>query len=262
MVRLFDGHSQCHVVPYELQQIFRGMATDLSPDEASLSLASDKQFNRSRPFLLRPGLQRAIFDACVAEHDAPGPREVMNCYFTSFFNGWLDNANLRSTPKKWVVGFEPGGTTKLDAHSRVYPDGRVISLVRDPWGWYASRRRNRPKWQNREVAIEAWRAHTSAALRMQAEDPDRVRLILFSDLLGRIEPTMKALAAWLDIDFADGLLAPSFNGMASTGRSSYSDVGTEISPSCSPAVTISTRRTPPTSTSTLAVSTSRRWRAP
>jgi hypothetical protein len=230
LVRLFDGHRQCHVVPYELQQIFRGMATELrDPEAAWRSLAADKQFKRSRPFLLGPGLQRAIFDACLAELDDPGPRDVMNCYFTSYFNGWLDNTNLRATPKKWVVGFEPGGTTKLGAHTRVYPDGRVISLVRDPLGWFASRQRNRPKWQNREVAIEAWCAHVTAALSLQAEDPNRVRLVLFSDLLGRIEPTMKALADWLEIDFEPSLLGASFNGMAVPARSSFRDVGTEIS---------------------------------
>jgi hypothetical protein len=230
LVRLFDGHSQCHVVPYELQQIFRGMAKDLgNPEAAWQSLAADKQFKRSRPFLLRPGLQRAIFEACVAKVDDPGPRNVMNCFFTSYFNGWLDNANLRTAPKKWVVGFEPRGTTKLGAHTRLYPDGRVISLIRDPWGWYASRRRNRPKWQDRELAVETWCAHVSAALTSQAEDPDRVRLVLFSDLLAQIEPTMRALADWLEIDFEPSLVVPSFNGMAVQARTNFGDVGTEIS---------------------------------
>ena len=229
MVRLFDGHSQCHIVPYELQQIFRGMGTDLKPEAAWDNLSSEKQYNRSRPFLLRPGFQRAIFDSCLAGLDDRGPRQVMNCYFTSFFNGWLDNANLRSTPKRWVVGFEPGGTTKLGAHSKVYPDGRVISLVRDPWGWFVSRRQNRPKWQDREVAVEAWQTHVAAALEAQAENPQRVRLVLFSDLIGRIEPTMRSLAAWLDLDFEPGLLAPSFNGLPTAARSSRRDLGTEIS---------------------------------
>jgi hypothetical protein len=229
LVRLFDGHSECHVVPYELQQIFRGMGSDLEPEAAWGKLSAEKQYNRSRPFLLRPGFQRAIFDSCLAELGDPRPRDVMNAYFTSYFNGWLDNANLRTTPKKWVVGFEPGGTTKLDAHSQVYPDGRVISLVRDPWGWYVSRRQNRPKWQDREVAVGAWRRHVSAALEAQAHDAQRVRIVLFSDLIGRVEPTMRALAVWLDLDFEQSLLAPSFNGMPSAARSSRRDLGAEIS---------------------------------
>jgi hypothetical protein len=230
LLRLFDGHRQCHVVPYELQRIFRGMAGDLSnPERAWGHLAGDKQYNRSRPFLLRPGLQRAIFEACLDEISDPGPREVMNCFFTSYFNGWLDNANLRSTPKRWVVGFEPGETTTLDAYARLYPDGRVISLVRDPLSWYASRRKRKLEWGNLELALDAWRAHVTAALRLQAEDPERVRVVLFSELLDCTEATMKALARWLDIPFEPSLVVPSFNGMAIGARSSFSDVGAEIS---------------------------------
>jgi hypothetical protein len=230
LLRLFDSHRECHVVPYELQRIFRGMeATLLDHEEAWRNLASDKQFERGRPFVLRPGLQRAIFEACLGELDDPGPRDVMNCYFTSFFNGWLDNGNLRAKPKRWVVGFEPGETTNLGGCTRVYPDGRIISLVRDPWSWYASRRKKQRKWGNVEIALDTWCAHTTAALKLQAEDPDRVLLISFSGLLTHTELTVKALAGWLDIDFDDSLLAPSFNGMAVRGRSSFGDVGTQMS---------------------------------
>jgi hypothetical protein len=230
LLRLFDGHSQCHVVPYELQRIFRAMASDLNDHERAWErLASDKQYNRSRPFLLRPGLQRAIFEACLGELSDPGPRDVMNCFFTSYFNGWLDNANLRSVPKRCVVGFEPGETTALDAYTRLYPDGRVISLVRDPWSWYASHRKKQRTKGNLELALDTWRVHVAAALRLRVEDPERVMLVLFSDLLDRTEATMKALARCLDIPFEPGLVVPSFNGMAIGARSSFSDVGAEIS---------------------------------
>jgi Sulfotransferase family len=230
LLRLFDGHRQCHIVPYELQQIFRGMSLDLStPAAAWESLVADKQFARRRPFVLRPSLQRAIFASCLEEIDDPGPREVLNCFFTSYFNGWLDNANLRTTPKSWVVGFEPTGATKLDAYRRHYPDGRVISLIRDPWGWYASRREKPVKWGDLEVALETWTAQVSAALELQSDNPAEVRLVLLADLLSRTEATMGALAAWLEIDFEPSLLMPTFNGLAAEGRSSFGDLGTEIS---------------------------------
>jgi Sulfotransferase family len=229
LVRLFDGHAQCHVVPYELQQTFRGMSLDLRPAAAWQSLVADKLFARRRPFVLRPGLQRAIFEASVEQLDDPGPREVLNCFFTSYFNAWLDNANLRSTPKRWVVGFEPRGATKLDAYRRHYPDGRVISLIRDPWSWYASRGQKKVKWGDVEVALDTWRAQVSAALELHAESPRSVALVLFSDLLGRTEATMRALAGWLGLDFEKSLVTPSFNGLPVAARSSFGDVGKEIS---------------------------------
>lgn len=230
LVRLFDSHRECHVVPHELQSIFRGMETLVHEQEGAWrNLVSDKQFERGRPFLLRPGLQRAIFEACLGGMDDPTPRDVINCYFTSFFNGWLDNANLRATPKRWVVGFEPGETTNLGAYAQLYPDGRIISLVRDPWSWYASRGKKQRKWGNVELALDTWCAHTRAALSLQAEDPARISLISFSDLLTHTALTMRALAGWLEIGFDESLLVPTFNGIAVRGRSSFGDVGTQMS---------------------------------
>ena len=34
-------------------------------------------------------------------------RDVLDCYFTSYFNAWLDNHNLYTGPKKVVTGFVP-----------------------------------------------------------------------------------------------------------------------------------------------------------
>jgi len=229
LLRLFDDHPECHVVPYELQRIFRGMSGDLSSAEAAWrSLVAEKQFARRRPFLLRPRLQRAIFEECAGRSTSSSPRELLDCFFTSYFNGWLDNRNLRTGPKRWVVGFEPGAT-KLEAHARHYPDGRVISLVRDPWSWYASRREKRAKWADIAVAIGDWSKHVSSALDLQGASPDRVRVVLLADLLARTETTMRALADWLAIDFTESLLRPSFNGLPAGGRSSFHDVGSDIS---------------------------------
>lgn len=230
LLRLFDGHRQCHVVPYELQSIFRGMATDLrSADSAWKALASAKQFRRRRPLLMLPAVQRAIFETCRAELDEPTRRETMNCYFTAFFNGWLDNASLRAGSKRWVIGFEPRPGKRFAAYKRIYPDGRVISVLRDPWTWYSSARGRKPEWADLGVAVEIWREHALAALRWKSEDPAGVALVSFRDLLGRPEATMRTLAAWLGIDFEPTLLRPSFNGSPSRARSSFDDVGDRIS---------------------------------
>lgn len=230
LLRMLDGHPQCHTIPYEMQKMFRGMSMELRDAEAAWrALATDKQFHRRRPFILAPALQRSIFEACLEETEEPTPRDVMDCYFTSFFNGWLDNTNLRTGPKWWVVGFEPRGTTKLDGHRRIYPDGRVLSIVRDPWSWFASARRKAKRWTDRDQAIDAWCTHVAAALEEKARDPSRTMLVLFYDVLDRTETTMRALAGWLGIDFVPSMLAPTFNGVPALARSSYHDVATEIS---------------------------------
>src|SRR5207244_5156583 len=55
------------------------------------------------PFLFLPSLQRAIFERCVAERPVERERDVLDCYFTSYFNAWLDNHNLYTGPKRIVT---------------------------------------------------------------------------------------------------------------------------------------------------------------
>jgi sulfotransferase family protein len=242
LARLFDGHPQCHVVPHELGRMVRGLPalvagrgdpwTELTPKQQEDRFErgvrqSGKRLHgdRSRqPFLVPPLFQRVLFERTVAKNEARSAREVANAYLTAYFNSWLDNANLRSGPKRWVVGFEPGDLPR-DALAEVYPDGRVISLVRDPWSWYASARRFNPKrYAEREDAIRQWCETTEAAL-----GDDRVTLLAFRDLVSEPEATMRTLAAWLGIEFAPSMLEPTFNGLPIGPNSSFAPTGAPVS---------------------------------
>lgn len=60
---------------------------------------------------------------------------------TSYFNAWLDYQSLYGLAKQYVSGFKP--RVNMDAQScdfffGTWPDGRFISTVRVPGGWYAS----------------------------------------------------------------------------------------------------------------------------
>jgi len=251
LLRLLDGHPQCLVAPFQL----RGL------DEAAKQLPTDaeqawralhdpklalryEQGHRQRkhdvlneeqvfPFELEPELQRAIYDACVAELERPRGRDFFDCYFTSYFNAWLDYRNLATAPKRWVVGFEPGiarSPSRRNAVTALYPDGRVLSVVRDPWSWFASARRWEPRWQDRERAIHDWVATTTGALKWRRQNKKRtVRLLRFDRLLGETEETMRRVAAWLDVGFVPELLEPTFNGRPIRANSSFADVTTGVS---------------------------------
>jgi hypothetical protein len=117
------------------------------------------------PFVFSLRLQRAIFERSVA--GATSEREVLDAYFTSYFNAWLDNHNLCTGPKRAVVGFTPRLAMELGRVERffgAYPDGLLVSIVRDPRGWYASARRHRKYYADLEQSIGLWRASTEAAL--------------------------------------------------------------------------------------------------
>ena len=111
------------------------------------------------PFTLQPDLQREIYDTCTAALSEARTRDLVNCFFTSYFNAWREYRNVGTARKRWVVAFEPGIARSLRrrrALGALYPDGKVVSVVRDPWSWYASARRWEPRWAGREQAVDHW----------------------------------------------------------------------------------------------------------
>ena len=253
--RLFDGHPQCHAHPHELHIGDRRPHTwpELAPEEKPASwyakleeekvglLAkkgkrkiplkvrehSDDTFY---PFLLPPGLQRAIFlDEVERRAPISSEREVLDCYMTSLFNAWIDNQNLRGAEKKWVVAFSPrrawgDGLAKFFS---LYPDGRLISILRDPWSWYASAVGRDPEASPAGL-IETWQRSTQEMLDADGRYGERVTIVRFDDLLLDTPATMRRLAGFLEIEFDDCLTTPTFNGYPVGANSSYGERRTGV----------------------------------
>jgi hypothetical protein len=247
--RLLDGHPQCHVFPFQFRGIDAAVKLGLSDPAAAWDVLHDAKLvdrfrrgHRQRkhevlqdesvfPFTLPPDLQRAIYDACVTRVDRIGTRSLIECYLTAFFNAWLDYVNLRG-PKRWVVAFEPGiarGAARRSRMRRLYPDGQILSIVRDPWTWYASASRWEPRWQDREDALDHWCRVADGTRSWKRRVGDDLHLIRFDDLLQRTQETMRKVAAWLEIEYRPSLLEPTFNGHPIRANTSFADVATEIS---------------------------------
>jgi Sulfotransferase family len=253
LLRLLDGHPELYVVPFQLRGI--DQAAKRMPETAAAAWAAlndPKLEERYREgyrqrkgdvlddavtysFELDPARQRDLFDECAAALDRPTTRDLFACYFTSYFTAWRNYAGEGSA--RWLVGFEPGVGRSLrrrQALREIYPDGRGISIVRDPWSWYASARRWEPQWQDREVALEHWRRTSEGALKWRTERKHAARdhgvaIISFDALLRDTETTMRRLAAWLGIEFRPELLEPTFNGRPIRANTSFSDVDTGVS---------------------------------
>jgi hypothetical protein len=242
-MRLFDGHPQCHAMPLELSELSWGEVADsLQGAESAWSVLHserreayfrkgwrqtrfEKNTNKRRyPFLLPPLLQRGIFQTCWETLDAPTPRAALDCYMTSYFNAWLDNQNLYGPGKKWVTAFTPRlimNPKVVELFGSMYPDGRMISLVRDPRSWYASAREWSVEWKNIDHAIAVW--HEAADAQFRARDllGDRLHMLVFDDLVQKTEKTMRGLCRYLRIRFTPELLVPTFNGLPIKANSSF-----------------------------------------
>jgi sulfotransferase family protein len=241
--RLFDGHPECHAHPYELKigrkaqwpkldlsDSRKRWFRDLYEPKAVVHMISGYSKPGLKttdvdvfPFIFLPRLQKRIFDECAAGRAAEQERDVYDWYFTSYFNAWLDNQNLYSTPKRIVTGFTP--RTNVDPASierffTAYPDGTLVSLVREPRAWYASAVRHRPQYQDLDTSLGLWRASVEAGIEARGRFGDRVVLITYEDLVLDTEATMGRLADRLGISMFPILLVPTFNGRGVRANSS------------------------------------------
>jgi hypothetical protein len=235
--QLFDGHPECHAHPHELtigypkSQIWPQL--DLSAPETwyarlyekyaqkHLRLGYGKPAERSEdsapdvfPFVFLPSLQKRIFDACVAGRTIERRRDVLDCYFTSYFNAWLDDQSLYARPKKAITAFAPRVNmvpTSVDGFFADYPDGTLISIVRDPRAWYASVRTQPPFLEGEDV-LRRWSRSTESALEARERHGDRVLVLTYEELVLDTEATMRRVAERIGITMLPILLEPTFNG--------------------------------------------------
>jgi Sulfotransferase family len=243
--QLLDGHPECHAHPPELKigspRKDNWPELDLGRPETWFGILFHRRavkqllegYDRGSgspdepagfPFLLLPGLQKAIFDACVEAEPVASERDVLDRYFTSYFNAWLDNHNLYTGPKKVVTGFTPRLAMQpgnLERFFAAYPDGTLISIVRVPGAWYESASKWRPQYYSGvEAALELWRQSTEAALEAAERFGDRVLVLTYEALIGETEATMSRVAERIGISMSPLLLRPTFNRLPIRANSS------------------------------------------
>ena len=100
----------------------------------------------------------------------------------------------------------------MDIFFEVYPEGRLISLIRDPKNWFPSALRHGPKlYGDLRPALSQWQESAQAMLRNKKRYSGRICLFTFEDLVTKTEAVMRYLAEFLDVEFKDILLLPTFN---------------------------------------------------
>jgi hypothetical protein len=240
MSQLFDGHREVYAHPYELyigypeKYDYPNLDLSASPDtwfELLFEKPSLKSFRDGYqkhpdsaeydkedvfPFLLLPNLQRELFLHAVSQTQIITQRDVLNAYWTSYFNAWLDYQNLYGE-KKVVAGFVPRvniAAANIERFFRDYPDGKLISIVREPKGWYGSSHKKGPQnYATPQVSIPIWLDSAKAMIRNKQNYGDKVCLISFDDLLKDTPGVMHKLAGWIGLTWDDILTEPTFQSM-------------------------------------------------
>jgi len=231
--QLFDGHPEVHSHPQELligcpgkyqwpkidvkddpRRWFEMLFENTLFEYAQNGYCRRAEEKQTFPFIFLPSLQREIFLKYIDSIQSVNLRDVFNSYMTSYFGAWLGNQNDNGR-KKFVSAYAPGLSTSRDNMEpvfEIYPDGRLISVVRDPKYWFVSAQRHKTeKYGDLKRALSQWVEDTQAMLRNKERYGDRVCIIKFEDLVGKTATTMRCLAEFLGIGFDEIWLVPTFN---------------------------------------------------
>jgi len=231
--QLFDGHPELHAHPHELKigypTKYNWPQLDLkdAPDrwletlfEYSVLSHFKKGYKKEKKrddaflFLFLPSVQREIFLDYVGSIDPLTLRNVFDGYMTSYFGAWLNNQNSYGQ-KRFITAFTARLAMRnenMQSFFEIYPDGKLISIIRDPKNWYPSAIRHKPRiCRGIRDGLDLWKKSAQAMLRNKDRYGDRVRILTFEDLITKTRGVMLYLAEFLEIKFDNILLIPTFN---------------------------------------------------
>ena len=233
--RLFDGHSEVHALPHELipaipeRGLWPAIDLDNRPEDWLKALFKDFDLatiqertmhggkrNAIAPFVFLPLVQEQIFLKYLQSIESIKQRDVFDAYMTSCFGAWLNYQNLNDY-KKFTTACGPGMALQhecLENFFEIYPDGRLISLVRKPETWFACACAHKPQlYGNVKEATNRWKESVRVGVDTKMKFGDRVCLIRFEDLIGHTASVMHYLSEFLKVPYEDMLLTPTFNGI-------------------------------------------------
>jgi hypothetical protein len=247
LAQLFDGHPQIHAHPHELkigkpkkyiwpkihlnnnfEQWFYTLFEDDTIEHFKGGYKKERKQDETFSFIFLPSLQKKIFLRYLDSVESITLRDVFDAYMTSYFGAWLNYQNSYGQ-KKYITAFTARlamDESNIRSFFEVYPDGRLISIIRDPKNWFPSAFKHnehikRDKYSDMNVALHQWRESAMATLRNKKTYGERVCIIKFEDLIGETESVMRSLAEFLDIEFDPSLLIPTFNRFPIKANTSF-----------------------------------------
>jgi len=254
--QLFDHHPEVWAHPGELKICY---PNNLSWPDLSLAQGSEDVWNilshakldwrysggffskgpeQALPIVYDVETHRVLF--LTLGHDlAPSTdRDWLNLYFTAFFFAWIDYQS-RYYDKRCITCFASMLALypeTMAAFRRVYPDGHLISIIREPISWYAwvKMKKKRPP---REAPKSRAKRHYAGYDYAEAAYLDNIQsmhsnadlfgddfiLIDYAALVADTEGTMRRVGERLGLDFHPNLTRQTFNGMPIRPNTSFAD---------------------------------------
>ncbi|HZS64344.1 MAG TPA: sulfotransferase [Xanthobacteraceae bacterium] len=233
MAQLLDGHPELLVHPHELHI---GSPNKWDWPAFTLRESPEHWFNflYEKPFenlvthgYTKPGsnkfavedvfpfsfsiekLRHQFLEYCAQKRPIERQRQILDAYFQAFFDAWEDHRPTGRelfvaafTPR--VVMYEPC----VEQFFADYPDGKLISLVRNPCSWYASTVRHNTDHANLRFALREWLLCMDGIKRVA--DRSNVLVLIYEDVLANPQSSLSRVADFIGIKFDPILLRPSY----------------------------------------------------
>ena len=232
--RLFEGHSDYEVLPYELQlgreidrdgfsihhhQKYRwpnlpaqGVIDPLEffdqiIDEEQKILAQDR-LGKFKHYCSSVSPDMAKSEYLSSVPDAPTLREVVLNYIESWLRA---DGRSRESIASTAVAHCPVICLDFERILAVFPDVKMLHVVRSPFTGFADMRRRHSTIQASSYALK-WTHVNTVALHWAGKYPESFRLVMLDELLSNRRVAMTRVAEWLGIEFQECLLNPSWDG--------------------------------------------------
>jgi len=241
--QLFDGHSQLLTHPHELKighptkwnwpkidtsdspetwfstlfepTIAKFMVEGYSKPDGNEAAREPLPFTFDIPLFCRTFVERAA--------GSTDRRRVIDAYLEAYFAAWEEGGH-RGDEALWTVGFCPrliSTPESMRAFFDDYPDGKLVSCIRNPKSWYVSSSRHAKTYEAVDEAMDLWIASTEAAFEWRRRHPNSVRIVTYERIVRDSAEVMAELSAWLGIRYEAALNEPTYAGRPTVANSSF-----------------------------------------
>lgn len=238
--QLLDGHSELYNYPGEL--ILTSPKWDWSKNLNFSTIEQNRGLKRNiltqnylkknnhkvnneveNKFIFNPFIERKIFRN-LKTNDL---RLNFNAYFTAFFNSFKNYHNNKNNKKKFITAFLPRFIMideNIDFFFRIYPNGKLINVIRDPRSWLISAKKHSRNYRDTLASLDLWKKSCENSFKYKNKYLKKIILIKFDDLINNTELTMRKISLGININFEENLLLPTFNGNIINSNSSFKSV--------------------------------------
>lgn len=134
--------------------------------------------------------------------------------FNALIEVYKKHAWKKDKEPEYIIEKTPGNEWYLEKIIHLFPDAKIIHMVRNPFDWISAMNEQfqdiDKSAQIKQVLrkLRRWKISLLQGMRFKKKYPDQHRFVVFENLVQKTEPTMRAIAHYLSMEFSDTLLTP------------------------------------------------------